>query len=150
MIDSFSKQLMGPDQVLRFLENLDMPDQGSNTLYFKKGSKMLEFIKVTTKMAEIFQHNSVSALKALVGSLTGGGVLFWTETLYILIVPPFPIAKYDRFEFKAIGPLRDLLLREHLVAALLLRLGKCAIGVFHGNRLISSKTDSYLVHKKIK
>ena len=148
MIESFKKHSMEPNRALKFLENLDTPDQETNTLYLKKDSHPIEFKTIASKMAENFEYNSVQILKNLVNSLIGGGVLFWTETVYVLVVPPFPITEEHRFEYKEMGPLRELLLKDRLVAALLLRLGRYAIGIFHGNQLISSKTDSYLVHSR--
>jgi peptide subunit release factor 1 (eRF1) len=71
------------------------------------------------------------------------------ETL--TVTPPFGLeheASYDRVE---LGPLLDSLTREHTVAAVLVRLGGFAVGVFEGERLIASKVGSRFVkgrHKK--
>jgi hypothetical protein len=69
----------------------------------------------------------------------------------IVVRPPFGLAhegEYDRVE---LGPLFDALGRDHLVAALLVRLGGYAVGVFDGERLVASKVGSRFVkgrHKK--
>jgi hypothetical protein len=71
------------------------------------------------------------------------------ETL--TITPPFDLeheASYDRVE---LGPLLDALARDHVVAAILVRLGGFAVGVFEGERLVASKVGSRFVkgrHKK--
>ena len=55
------------------------------------------------------------------------------------------------YESVELGPLLDALAEEHVVAALLVRLGGYAVGVFEGERLVASKVGSRFVkgrHKK--
>src|SRR5919206_175116 len=57
-------------------------------------------------------------------------------------------ARYDRVE---LGPLFEALARDHVVAAILVRRGGYAIGVFEGERLVASKVGTRFVkgrHKK--
>jgi hypothetical protein len=69
----------------------------------------------------------------------------------ITVGPPFGLrheGSYDRVE---LGPLFEALARDHVVAALLVRLGGYAVGVFEGERLVASKVGSRFVkghHKK--
>src|SRR5437762_11529145 len=71
------------------------------------------------------------------------------ETL--VVRPPFGLAhegSYDRVE---LGPLLEALAADHVVAALLVRLGGYAAGVFEGERLVASKVGTRFVkgrHKK--
>src|SRR3989440_8255578 len=71
------------------------------------------------------------------------------ETL--VVRPPFGLAhegEYDRVE---LGPLLEALDADHVVAALLVRLGGYAVGVFEGERLVASKVGTRFVkgrHKK--
>lgn len=71
------------------------------------------------------------------------------ETL--VVRPPFGLAHdgaYDRVE---LGPLLAALDADHVVAALLVRLGGYAVGVFEGERLVASKVGTRFVkgrHKK--
>lgn len=71
------------------------------------------------------------------------------ETL--TVTPPFGLehkTSYDRVE---LGPLFDALAREHTIAAILVRLGGYAVGVFEGERLVASKVGTRFVkgrHKK--
>src|SRR5205085_9321881 len=56
--------------------------------------------------------------------------------------------EYDRIE---LGPLLEALDEDHVVAALLVRLGGYAVGVFEGERLVASKVGTRFVkgrHKK--
>jgi hypothetical protein len=69
----------------------------------------------------------------------------------IAVRPPFGLAHarvYDRIE---LGPLFDALEEDHVVGALLVRLGGYAVGVFEGERLVASKVGRRFVkgqHKK--
>ena len=69
----------------------------------------------------------------------------------ITVRPPFGLAHarvYDRVE---LGPLFEALAADHVVAALLVRLGGYAVGVFEGERLVASKVGTRFVkgrHKK--
>jgi Actinobacteria/chloroflexi VLRF1 release factor len=71
------------------------------------------------------------------------------ETLAVR--PPFGLEHAGSYETVELGPLFDELARDHLVAALLVRLGGFAVGVFDGERLVASKVGSRFVkgrHKK--
>lgn len=65
--------------------------------------------------------------------------------------PPFGLAHARVYESVELGPLFEALAADHVVAALLVRLGGYAVGVFEGERLVASKVGSRFVkgrHKK--
>ena len=65
--------------------------------------------------------------------------------------PAFGLAHEGSYETVELEPLFDALAEDHLVAALLVRLGGFAVGVFEGERLVASKVGSRFVkgrHKK--
>jgi hypothetical protein len=71
------------------------------------------------------------------------------ETLTVR--PPFGLAHEGAYETVELGPLFEALAEDHVVAALLVRLGGFAVGVFEGERLVVSKIGSRFVkgrHKK--
>jgi predicted RNA methylase len=69
----------------------------------------------------------------------------------LVVRPPFGLAhegEYDRVE---LAPLLEALDADHVVAALLVRLGGYAVGVLEGERLVASKVGTRFVkgrHKK--
>lgn len=81
----------------------------------------------------------------------GGACRVDAEFEHLELRPPFGLeheAEYDRVR---VGPLLEELERDHVVAALLVRLGGYAVGVFDGERLVASKVGSRFVknrHKK--
>ena len=81
---------------------------------------------------------------------SGGAVRIETPDETIT-VPPFGLAHegaYDRIE---LGPLFEELARDRVIAAVLVRLGGFAVGVFEGERLVASKVGTRFIkgrHKK--
>ncbi len=72
-----------------------------------------------------------------------------TET--IVVRPAFGLAHEGEYDTVHLSPLFDALAADHVVAAILVRLGGYAIGVFEGERLVASKVGSRFVknrHKK--
>jgi peptide subunit release factor 1 (eRF1) len=69
----------------------------------------------------------------------------------ITVRPPFGLAHARDYEKVELAPLFEALEEDHLVAALLVRLGGYAVGVFEGEKLVASKVGSRFVkgkHKK--
>jgi len=69
----------------------------------------------------------------------------------ISVRPPFGLAHAGEYEVVRLEPLFEALTADHVVAALLVRLGGYAVGVFDGERLVASKVGSRFVkgrHKK--
>jgi peptide subunit release factor 1 (eRF1) len=82
---------------------------------------------------------------------SGGAVRIETATETITVRPPFGLTHEGVYERVELGPLVEALERDHVVAALLVRLGGYAVGVFEGERLVASKVGSRFVkgrHKK--
>ena len=74
-----------------------------------------------------------------------GGVVFLSETSRLAVLPPFPVERDQVLDGWDTSPLRALLNREYMLGVVLLRLGRFAVGVFRGEALLSSKTDTRYV-----
>jgi predicted RNA methylase len=71
------------------------------------------------------------------------------ETL--LVRPPFGLVHEAEYDLVRLAPLFDALAEDHVVGALLVRLGGYAVGVLEGEQLVASKVGSRFVkgrHKK--
>ena len=80
-----------------------------------------------------------------------GAVRIETAGEVTTVRPPFGLPHAGEYEAVRLEPLFDVLAADHVVAALLVRLGGYAVGVFEGERLVSSKVGSRFVkgrHKK--
>ena len=80
-----------------------------------------------------------------------GKVRIETAGEVIVVRPAFGLAHEAEYESVQLEPLLDALAADHVVAALLVRLGGYSVGVFEGERLVASKVGSRFVkgrHKK--
>ena len=82
---------------------------------------------------------------------TDGAVRIETAEETITVRPPFGLAHARVYESVELGPLYEALAEDRVVAALLVRMGGYAVGVFEGEQLVASKVGSRFVkgrHKK--
>src|SRR3954454_19065056 len=80
-----------------------------------------------------------------------GAVTFATADETIVVRPPFGLSHEGSYDSIVLEPLLEELFRDRVVAAVLVRLGGFAVGVFEGERLVASKVGSRFVkgrHKK--
>ena len=80
-----------------------------------------------------------------------GAVKIETPGETIVVRPPFGLAHAREYEYVELAPLFEALEEDHLVAALLVRLGGYAVGVLDGEELVASKVGTRFVkgkHKK--
>jgi hypothetical protein len=80
-----------------------------------------------------------------------GAVRIETADEVIVVRPPFGLAHEGVYERVELGPLFEALAADFMVAAVLVRLGGYAVGVFEGERLVASKAGSRFVkgrHRK--
>jgi hypothetical protein len=80
-----------------------------------------------------------------------GVVTIEGESEQLVVRPSFGFAHDGTYDFVHVAPLLDEIARDHIVAAVLVRLGGYAVGVFEGEQLVASKVGSRFVknrHKK--
>jgi Actinobacteria/chloroflexi VLRF1 release factor len=80
-----------------------------------------------------------------------GSARFELDDRKLTITPPFGLPHEAEYDGLVAAPLLEALAADRTVAALLVRLGGFAVGVFEGERLVASKTGSRFVkgrHKK--
>jgi hypothetical protein len=81
----------------------------------------------------------------------GGEARIEAQGETIVARPPFGLRHEGEYDRVRVTPLLEEIEEDHLVAALLVRLGGYAVGVFEGERLVASKVGSRFVknrHKK--
>lgn len=83
-----------------------------------------------------------------VGQTDTGLALFLGERRAIVVCPPFPLRIDARRDGMDAAPLRRLLRAEFVVGVVLLRLGRYAVGVVRGERLLASKTSARYVKNR--
>ncbi len=75
-----------------------------------------------------------------------GAVLFWGEARKCLVLPPFPIREMLTFSGYVTDYLRLLLQSDFKIGLILVHLGSYAVGLCQGEKLITSKVGTGLVH----
>ena len=91
--------------------------------------------------SEAERSYAAAALEDSIGSDTGSAV-FVTAGRTVAIRPPIPFDTDTRSEGAQTDQLRRLMNSEPVIGVILLRLGRYAVGVLRGEKLISTKTDS--------
>jgi Actinobacteria/chloroflexi VLRF1 release factor len=84
-------------------------------------------------------------------SYAGGAVRVELPGGAVVVRPPFGLDHEGEYDTVRLTPLFDALAIDRLVAALLVRLGGYAVGVFEGDRLVASKVGARFVkgrHRK--
>ncbi len=100
-------------------------------------------------METILDMKTVSAdLSNSIAESRTGGILFWGPHHRYLVMPPFPMAKESVSNTCEIEPLYSLMDKEFLLGLVIVRLGEYGIGVFRGEKLLSSKVGTGLVHSR--
>ena len=131
----------------RLLADLETRDaSGGITLYVRAGGfqECLHALqsRVASGLEELRQH------ARRVESWRTGAVIFWSsrpEDSRLVVLPPFPVERDELLEGWDASQLRALLAREYVVGVVLLRLGRYSVGVFRGEELLTSKTDTRYV-----
>src|SRR5438034_10510472 len=90
-------------------------------------------------------HKRLAALEEGHVTYADGAARIETPDETITVRPPFGLAHARVYKELELGPLFEALDADHVVAALLVRLGGYAVGVFEGERLVASKVGTRFV-----
>ncbi len=142
VIDRFD---LGRSQTLRWLR--DMPEQGIVfSVYIRPAAPKAEVEKVLQKALDRGEMLDTLVEKAA-GSTTGAAVFYAMGKGYV-VRPPFPLAEDGLRRGYDPGPLRSSLEKDRELGLILVRLGRYAIGVFQGDKLLAGKAGTGLVHAR--
>jgi hypothetical protein len=148
-VSGISKQFyLNRSGMITFLKELEeSPDASAVSIYIKPGMALPEIeslllnIKVVLLYGELIQT---------VADSKNGTVLFWGIEKKYLVFPPFPLKDTVIFSGYITEPLRLLLGNDFNIGLVLVHLGTYAIGICRGDKLISSKVGTGLVHGRHK
>ena len=138
---------MSPGTLSRTLEKLcPLDDQEAFTLYIgpvqKQPSKATNHGLPPEVQVRVEGVIGVVPEAAQWGS---GAVVFGASSRWVVVLPPFPLEHPEYVNGWDYTALVDLLGSDRTIGAVLLRLGRLAVGVFHGQQLLASKTDTRYV-----
>jgi len=134
--------------MLRLLDELETVGGGAKSLYIPSGLPLAEVKDLIGKVID--EQDMPPDLAELTVNSKTGAVLFWGLSRRCLVLPPFPIGDKHLTYGYDIGTLQRILKRDFTVALILVRLGAYAIGIANGEKLITSKVGTGLVHARHK
>jgi len=134
--------------MLHLLDEMEAAQGPATSLYIPRDLPASEVEKTLGAPLGPGVEEALSDISENVGRSKTGGVIFWGDIAKYLVLPPFPLEESLFSSGYDVGPLRALLQQELLVALILLRLGSYAVGVFQGEKLLSSKVGTGLVHSR--
>ncbi len=135
-------------KMVGFLDDIEqLVESGSISVYIQHGTQKLE-IEALLKKAGVYPLPD--NLSQLVVSARNGAALFWGDMRKCLVLPPFPLNEEAIFSGYVTKPLRQLVTNDFLIGLVLVHLGSYAIGICKGEKLISSKVGTGLIHGRHK
>ncbi|MDD5094898.1 MAG: Vms1/Ankzf1 family peptidyl-tRNA hydrolase [Dehalococcoidia bacterium] len=135
---------MNRSRMLRFLNEVEAATGPATSLYIPADFSASELQKAFEILPG--EGEAPPDLAERITKSKTGAILFWGQTHRCLVLPPFPIGERRVSPGYDVGALRSLLGRDLLIALILVRLGDYAIGVFEGEKRLSSKVGTGLVH----
>ncbi len=89
---------------------------------------------------------ATSELVRIATTSSNGAAVYKAEGQIRLVVPPFPIKEKVIFNSTEVTPLRVMLKHDYIIGVVLVRLGSYAIGLCQGEKLLTKKVGTGLVH----
>ena len=127
----------GKPHLLRMLDGLEASDTCRETIYVPPD------VLKSGGLPE-----GVGEAIPLAGESETGLAVFVEDRRVTAVAPPFPLREETRASGAATGPLRDLLAARMKIGLILIRLGRYAVGVLEGEKLVASKTDTRYVKNR--
>jgi peptide subunit release factor 1 (eRF1) len=131
-----------------FLDEIErLHNQGSISAYMPPIFSAVEIEDLLKKYGVQTIPNDLSQL---VSGAKNGAALFWGDMRKCLVIPPFPIGKKTILNGYVTEPLRQLVTNDYMIGFVLVHLGSFAVGIYKGEKLISSKVGAGLIHGRHK
>ena len=134
-------------RLVRLLDALDaeqwQPETGVWTTILPPGASL-----PAEQLPSLLDAADGAQLATFVERSDTGSVLFASEGSVVAVRPPFPVGQSPREAGYRTEILRQNLAQPYRLAAVLLRFGGYAVGVFEDGRLVSAKNDSRFVKNR--
>ena len=138
-MNATSKQI-GKRNVLRLLDDLDA--EGCTASALISAGTLAERGTADRLLGPHLDSSLASRIIEVVGESDTGVAVFVKADQIVAVQPPVPLTTDARASGMLSEPLRELLGSSLVIGVVLLRLGRYAIGVLRGDKLLATKTDS--------
>jgi hypothetical protein len=139
------KRLLNRTKTLDYLNSLTITTGGKAVTLCLPPHLSPDETQTVCKEGDISPDVHPHLVKLAAGSKTGCYV-FWSAGQKCVVIPPFPTTDKQTVQPLDLTQLRSRLEHDHTIALVLIRLGSYALGVSRGEKLISSKVGTGLVH----
>ncbi len=152
------KQAVTKRKLYKLLAELEASREDYVTLYLKPSSfphyinELSLDPKYSACLDEIKELANAKAVIQGAEKYKTGAAIFWqaSSNKYI-VLPPFPISENKISLGKPdISLLQETLERKYAIGVILVAWGSYALGIFHGDNLVESKTGTGYIHKEHK
>ncbi len=144
-----TERKLNKSRMLRLLDKLENIPGTAMSVYLPNDILSADVEKLLSNVPNIDQ-GLLSQIVGKVNESATGAVLFWGDSRKYLVFPPFPNKERPIFYGYEVEILRSLLLQDFTIALILVRLGAYAVGVFQGEKLLSSKVGTGYIHQRHK
>jgi hypothetical protein len=141
-----TRRKLGKNKLLRLLGALEAAPGAAVSMYVPPETSEAEIERVLGIVPGMGDALAIVAEEA--SRSATGGVVLWGDAGRHLVVPPFPVGEKHLSSGYDVGPLRSMLEQELVIGLVLLRLGAYAVGVYRGDRCLTSKVGTGLVHAR--
>jgi len=139
------KRMLNRAKTLDYLNELSKVPGGKAGTFCLPPHLPAEETQGVCRLGDIPSDVHPHLIKLAAGSRTGCYV-FWSAQQKCLVVPPFPTNVKQVTQSLDMAQIRSQLENELVIALVLIRLGAYALGVCEGEKLLTSKVGTGLVH----
>ncbi|MCX7912138.1 MAG: Vms1/Ankzf1 family peptidyl-tRNA hydrolase [Dehalococcoidales bacterium] len=140
------RHILSRSQTLGILDGLHCDVDQAAIKYLPPGLAPAE-VERHVKGLDLSPNISTQLVDKVISSKTGGLIIRGSQRC-VLIFPPLPLGEECLTGNAAMQALRLRLEKDHLTALVLVRLGAYAIGIYRGERRLSSKVGTGLIHAR--
>ena len=140
------KLVLTRGKMLDFLKTLTLSDESFQTFYLppNPSNDVLESeFRGLLSRADIAEEFNILTRRSATGS-----VFFIGEQHKYMVVPPFSVVEKSVSQSLKTALLKALLNQKYQIGIVLVRLGSYAIGFCRGDKLVSSKVGTGLIHSR--
>ena len=140
MLELVERHSTGKARLIRLLDEIAEDCWCERTLYLTPASLNARADDSRVVRTDRPDDDVLAVVSQAVGESDTGLALFVGQGRAVAICPPFPLRDDVSRSGLVSSPLLRLLETEYLIGIVLLRLGRYAVGVLEGDKLIASKT----------
>jgi peptide subunit release factor 1 (eRF1) len=138
-----TRRRLKKNQLMQLLDRLGTASDAGVSVYLPCGLPLTEIEKT---LGVVLNKELLTEVAREISHSTTGIALFWGEQHKYLVLPPFPTTEKLIAQGYDTERIRDLMAQDLTIALVMVRLGAYAVGVFHNEKLLSSKVGTGLVH----